>query len=58
MAALNNGLSRADLLVSFSESAEHVANVIRQDTPMSGALLANTTAHLGSIPVLPVTLIG
>ena len=58
VAALNNGLSRADLLVSFSESAEHVANVIRQDTPMSGALLANTTAHLGSILVLPVTLIG
>jgi len=58
VAALNNGLSRADLLVSFSESAEHVANVIRQDTPMSGALLANTTAHLGSIPVLPATLMG
>ena len=58
VAALNNGLSRADLLVSFSEYAEHVANVIRQDTPMSGAFLANTAAHLGSIPVLPATLIG
>lgn len=51
--ALNTGLSRADLLVSFSECSEHVANVIRQDTPTLGAFLTNTDAHLGFIPTVP-----
>ena len=56
--ALSSGISRADLLMSFSESAEHVANVIRQDTPAPGAFPQDTNAHLGSIPVLPATLVG
>ena len=56
--ALSSGISRADLLMSFSESAEHVANVIRQDTPAPGAFLQDTNAHLGSIPLLPATLVG
>ena len=56
--ALSNGMSQADLLMSFSESSEHVANVIRQDTPVPGAFLQDTNAHLGSIPVVPNTLVG
>jgi hypothetical protein len=58
LAALNSGVSRADLLVSFSESAEHVANVIKQDTPTPGAFLTDTNAHLGSIPTVPSALFG
>ena len=58
LAVLNSGVSRADLLVSFSESAEHAANVIKQDTPASGVFLADTNAHLGAIPGVPTTLIG
>lgn len=58
LAALNSGMSRADLLVSFSESAEHVGNVIRQDTPAPGAFLTSTNAHLGSIPTVPSALFG
>ena len=58
LSALGSGVSRADLLVSFSESAEHVANVIHQDNPSPGAMLTSTMAHLGSIPVLPVSLVG
>ena len=56
--ALNSGLGRADLLADFSESAEHVANVIRQDNPAPGAMLTSAAAHLGSIPVLPASLVG
>lgn len=56
---LNQGMSRADLLVAFSESSEHVNNVIKQDTATSGSsYLADPSAHLGSIPVLPGRLIG
>ena len=58
LAALSNGMSRADVLVSFSESAEHVGNVIRQDTPSPGAFLTNTNTHLGSIPTVPSALFG
>ncbi len=58
LAALNSGMSRTDLLVSFSESAEHVGNVIRQDTPTPGAFLTSTNAHLGSIPTVPSALFG
>ncbi len=58
LAALNSGVSRADLLVNFSESAEHIANVIKQDTPKPGALLTDTNAHLGSIPTVPSALFG
>lgn len=52
--ALNNGLSRADMMTGFSESVEHQRNVIAQDTAVSGGFLVDTSAHLGSIPVLPV----
>ena len=53
VAALDNGVSRVDLLLAFSESPEHTANVIRQDSVLSGMMLTDTGAHLGSIPVLP-----
>ena len=53
VAALDNGASRVDLLVAFSESPEHAANVNRQDSVVSGMVLTDTGAHLGSIPVLP-----
>ena len=56
--ALSSGMSRADVLADFSESKEHIANVIRQDTPTPGALLTDTTAHLGSIPTVPASLVG
>lgn len=53
---LNNGLSRADLVVAFSESSEHVKAVITQDTALastrSGTSLSDPSAHLGIIPDL------
>ncbi len=52
--ALNNGLSRTDMVAAFSESAEHQRNVIAGDTAVSGGFLVDPSAHLGSIPVLPV----
>ncbi len=58
LAALNSGMSRADLLVNFSEASEHVGNVIRQDTPAPGAFMTNSNAHLGSIPTVPSALFG
>ena len=56
--ALNGGLSRADLVVGFSESPEHVKNVIAADTATAktsygATYLADASAHLGSIPVIP-----
>ncbi len=59
--ALNRGVSRADVVVGFSESAEHVRNVIAQDTALSSSsalLLADPLARLGTIPVLPGRLFG
>lgn len=51
---LNGGaLGRADLLVAFSEAPEHVSNVIGKDTAVSGGLLMDPSAHLGSIPIIP-----
>ena len=58
MSALSSGMSRADLLMSFSESGEHVGNVSRQDTPSPGAFLTNSNAHLGSNPTVPSALFG
>jgi hypothetical protein len=58
LAALSGGMSRADVLVSFSESSEHVGNVIRQDAPNPGAFLTSSNAHLGSIPTVPSALFG
>lgn len=54
--ALANGLSRADLLVAFSESQEHQRNVVAADTA-GFYRLDDPSAHLGSIPVLPPVLI-
>ena len=51
-----NALGRADLLVIFSEAAEHVGNVIAKDTAVSAGLLVDPSAHLGSIPVIPATI--
>ncbi len=59
--ALRNGrLSQADLMISFSESPEHLNNVIARDVyapvTQSTSVLAYTgvNPHLGSIPVFPV----
>ena len=59
--ALNRGVSRADVVVGFSEAGEHVRNVIAQDTALSSSsafLLADPSARLGIIPVLPGQLLG
>ncbi len=50
--ALGAGLSKADLMISFSESAEHQANVIAGDMAGGGST-PYVSAHLGSIPILP-----
>lgn len=50
--ALAAGRSKADLMISFSESAEHRANVIAGDMAAGGPI-RYMAAHLGSIPILP-----
>lgn len=52
--ALAAGLSRADLLVAFSESQEHTSLLIAKDTQPAAAGFAslNTLPHLGIIPML------
>ncbi len=51
--ALASGLSRADLLASFSNSQEHV-NLVAQRAGARDAsgLSLDTTPHLGIIPVI------
>jgi len=52
--ALAAGLSRADLVVAFSESQEHTRLLIAKDTQPAAAGLASleTLPHLGIIPTL------
>lgn len=56
--ALAAGLSRADLVVAFSESPEHTRLLIAKDTqpPVSGFYSLATTPHLGIIATLTGTL--
>ena len=50
--ALAAGLSRADLVVSFSESQEHINLVAARATARDAAgLYVDTAPHLGIIPV-------
>ena len=52
--ALSAGLSRADLLVAFSESQEHTSLLIAKNTQPAAAGFAslNIVPHLGIIPTL------
>lgn len=51
--ALDAGrITRADLLAGFSEAPEHVAAVVlREQAQAAGGYVADTTVHLGEIPV-------
>ena len=57
-APLAAGLSRADLLVSFSESQEHISLVAQRTAARDAAgFNLDLSPHLGIIPVIsePVT---